>query len=256
MSESPNGTCHICGKNCKLTFEHIPPQKAFNWHRAKIYNGYGALSKSQGGPARYTNSQQGMGKYSLCRDCNNKTGSWYAEAYCRFAMDVVHSRKMNKPLSHGDVVTYRFKDIPPLQIVKQIVAMFCSLLSYQEVHQLGFDKLLLERESNTINKDLFDLRMYLNSHENGQILSGPSVVSFEKNDSIESVCVVDIGVYPFGIILNLTPETPLEYGVSIMDMFSVEYDEKCELELTLMYLERSSSALPLPLMFKKLPCKQ
>jgi len=253
MSGTHKDICHICGKEAELTFEHIPPKKAFNWHRAKIYNGYGALSKSQGEPAKYNNSQQGMGKYSLCQSCNNITGAWYAADYCNFAMSVLHSRHQNKPLTHGDVVTYRFKDLSPLQIVKQIVAMFCSVLPYQEVHRLGFDKLLLERENNTINRELFDLRMYLSSSENGQIMCGPTAVLYKGIDgSIDTSWVADIGAYPFGYILNLTPEIPVKYGISILDMFDVDYDDKCEFALSLMYLERKDNALPLPLMFKDL----
>lgn len=253
MIDTHRGICHICGKEDELTFEHIPPRKAFNWYRAKIYNGYEALSKSQGEPARYDNSQQGMGKYSLCKSCNNNTGTWYAQAYCDFAMDVIHSLHNNEPLEHGDIVTYRFKDCPLLQIAKQIVAMFCSLLPYPEVKRLGFDKLLLDEESNYVNRELFDLKMYLTSPENGQIMCGPTAVLYKKGNSIETVWIADLGAYPFGFILNLTPEIPVNYGGSIMDMFNVKYDDKCEFNLSLMYLERRNNALPLPLMFKELP---
>ena len=250
------GVCHICGKTGMLTFEHIPPKKAYNWERAKIYNGYEALSKSQGEPARYSNSQQGMGKYSLCQSCNNNTGTWYAQAYCDFAMDVIKSlHKGDQPLKHGDIINYRFKDCPALQIVKQVIAMFCSLLPYHEVKRLGFDRLLLEQKSNTVDKELFDLRMYLTSVENGQVMCGPTAVLIKKPNSIETSWVSDLSVYPFGFILNLTPEIPVNYGGSIMYMFDVDYDDKCEFDLTLQYLERSNNALPLPLMFKELPNK-
>ena len=55
MTKNHYGKCHICGKEGKLTFEHIPPRKAFNWHGAKVYNGFGALSRSQGEAAKYFN---------------------------------------------------------------------------------------------------------------------------------------------------------------------------------------------------------
>ena len=67
--------------------------------------------------------------------------------------------------------------------------MFCSLLSYSEVLRLGFDKLLLECESNAVNIDLFDLRMYLNSYENGQIMCGPAVVSYIADGTRDHVFV-------------------------------------------------------------------
>ena len=33
------GKCHICGKDSKLSYEHIPPQKAFNNQKVKMYKG-------------------------------------------------------------------------------------------------------------------------------------------------------------------------------------------------------------------------
>lgn len=33
------GKCTICGKECKLTYEHIPPRKAFNNKNVKGYFG-------------------------------------------------------------------------------------------------------------------------------------------------------------------------------------------------------------------------
>ena len=252
MSNKHEGVCHICGKYGELTFEHIPPEKAFNSQRAKIYSGDEALKRSKGEPSRYLNFQKGMGKYSLCQSCNNDTGAWYAHTYCDFAMDVIKSLHKNKPLEHGDVVEFIFRECPVLQIVKQVIAMFCSLLPYEEVQRLGFDKLLLEKERNIVNRELFDLRMYLTPIETGQLMCGPAVAFIKKDESAEAICVADLGAYPFGFILNLTPEIPVEYGGSIMDMFNVKYDEKHDFKLSLMYLERRSVDFPLPLMFKKL----
>lgn len=253
MSDVHSGICHICGKYGDLTFEHIPPKKAFNWQRAKIYNGYETLNKYKGEPAKYRNLQQGMGKYTLCQNCNNNTGTWYAQTYCDFAMDIIKSIHKSQPLEHGDIVQYKFQKCPILQVVKQIISMFCSQLPYQEVHRLGFDKLMLEKESNIVNKELFDLRMYLTSSEIGAYMSGLTYVIFKNNDSLETAQISEICAYPFGFILNLTPEIPINYGVSIVDMLNVKYNDQCDFELTLMYLEKANKRFPLPLMFKELP---
>ena len=238
-----------------MTFEHIPPQKAFNWQRAKVYNGYEALKKSNDEPAKFQNLQQGMGKYSLCKECNNLTGSWYAQTYCDFAMDVIRYLNKSDPLEHGDIVTLTFNECPVLLFVKQVIAMFCSIIPYKESQKLGFDKLLLNKESNIVNKELFDLRMYLTSFENGQLMCGPTAVLFQNNTSIDTVLVSDLSVYPFGFILNHNPEVQLNYGTSIMKMFDSGYNDKRRFEISLMYLERYSSKLPLPLIFKELPSK-
>jgi hypothetical protein len=36
MAKAPDGLCHICGKYGKLSFEHSPPEAAFN-NRPLVY---------------------------------------------------------------------------------------------------------------------------------------------------------------------------------------------------------------------------
>ena len=81
MKISNYGICHICGKHCKLTFEHIPPRDALNKGPARMMSGDELIKKYRGEQSRYRNQQKGMGRYSLCSSCNNNTGQWYAPAY-------------------------------------------------------------------------------------------------------------------------------------------------------------------------------
>ena len=74
MSVKPEGYCHICGKYGKLSFEHIPPQKALNNNKALVYTGENAIKRYKGENAKYKNQQQGMGGFTLCDNCNNNTG--------------------------------------------------------------------------------------------------------------------------------------------------------------------------------------
>ena len=60
MSVKPEGYCHICGKYGKLSFEHIPPQKALNNNKALVYTGENAIKRYKGENAKYKNQQQGM----------------------------------------------------------------------------------------------------------------------------------------------------------------------------------------------------
>ena len=84
------GKCALCGKIERLTFEHIPPQSAYNAKPAKPVSGKALLLKKDGLPweldgLKYENQQSGMGLYSLCKKCNNITGRWYGDAYRSFA---------------------------------------------------------------------------------------------------------------------------------------------------------------------------
>lgn len=83
------GKCALCGRDCELTFEHIPPRKAFNWIPEKTISGEQlicSLTDSNRMPwdfsgLKYQNDQKGMGAYTLCQTCNNNTGTWYGDEY-------------------------------------------------------------------------------------------------------------------------------------------------------------------------------
>ncbi len=68
------GTCHLCGSYGELSFEHLPPKKAFNNCSVKHYNYFMGITQGN-----YNNqiSQKGLGGYTLCKSCNGNTGSWY-----------------------------------------------------------------------------------------------------------------------------------------------------------------------------------
>ncbi len=246
------GKCHICGRYGKLTFEHIPPENALNNKRTKVYIGEEAVKRYKGEKSYYKNQQQGMGKYSLCDSCNCNTGTWYAIVYNDIAKDVARGLYKEKTLEHGDIFAFNTKKFPALAFVKQVVTMFCSLLPHSEVKRLGFDELLLNKESNKIDKTLFDLRIYLTPEKVGQLMVGPTALCHMSDTGFETTVCCDLGAYPFGFILNLTPENPVEYGCSLMDLFDTEFDKEYSLQWALMYLERTSDTLPLPLLFKPL----
>ena len=77
--------CALCGKKRKLTFEHIPPRAALNNKPVKVVTGEALINQigdSNKLPwdmngVQYTINQKGSGRYSLCEECNNKTGHWY-----------------------------------------------------------------------------------------------------------------------------------------------------------------------------------
>ena len=62
------GNCRICGKPAKLSFEHVPPQAAFNNHRVVGKHIFDLINKHLD---EYTArnghiSQRGAGAYTLC----------------------------------------------------------------------------------------------------------------------------------------------------------------------------------------------
>ena len=253
MRKREIGYCHICGCYGELSYEHIPPENALNSDKVIIYTGDDAVKRYKGEKSRYICRQQGMGKFSLCENCNNITGSWYVPQYSDVAKDVARILHNRESLGHGDILGLSSDNFPALAFVKQVITMFCSLLPIEEVKRLGFDKLLLEKESNEVDTTLFDLRMYLIPANVGQLKIGPCTLSYKTDIGFETMVVSDLGAYPFGFILNLTPEHPIEYGASVMHLFEAEYGKGYNMQCGLMYLERTSDTLPMPLLFKALP---
>ena len=117
------GTCCLCGEHRELTFEHVPPRKAFNDNTVVLTTLKELIRTTVQGDPRGRQQQRGAGAYTLCGPCNNNTGDWYARdlvRLCQFAMRVLES-------SGGRPAIVPLKQVRPLRIIKQIVTMFMSL---------------------------------------------------------------------------------------------------------------------------------
>lgn len=249
------GYCSICGKYGELSFEHIPPKNALNNAVAKVYSGTELVKKVRGQEAKYSIQQKGMGKYSLCEECNNNTGTWYAPTYNLIAKATAWELKQHEPLIHGDIFAFKTRSFHALAFVKQVIAMFCSTIPFEEVTRLNFNNFLLKKEETNVAKDLFDLRIFLTNIETGSYMTGICfpICLDKKSNEITSYYVAELGTYPFGFILNLDPSNPIEYGASLMPLLDAEYGVEYELEWKLQYLEKASIKMPLPMQFKPLP---
>ena len=119
MPKKVKGICCICGKETDLTYEHIPPRAAFNHFNLKLYDFWGYLLHKN---SRYTSSQNGGGKFSLCASCNNLTGEWYGAAYAEFALQgLTYYHRQGQGLLSVPYTIY------PLRVLKQIISCFASI---------------------------------------------------------------------------------------------------------------------------------
>ena len=75
------GICHICGSSGDLSFEHVPPRVAFNDRRTVRIKGEEAISLGPDEIVKGPIQQGGIGDYTLCAECNNKTGHWYGARF-------------------------------------------------------------------------------------------------------------------------------------------------------------------------------
>lgn len=127
-------TCCICGEERHLTFEHVPPQKAFNAHRAKVSTMGDWLERDQnGGNIKGQIVQGGSGRFALCADCNNFTGSKYAAEYVEWARVAAAYLRRFEPMAQFAQQQFSIRTgsfgiggVYPLRMAKQMVAMMMA----------------------------------------------------------------------------------------------------------------------------------
>lgn len=223
------GICHICGEYKKLSYEHVPPETAFNncrvkgWHPLNLIN----VSPQDYDTQKYEQFQKGAGAYTLCERCNNTTGKWYGDAFGWFARQGLENLRVK-----GDAVhLYHVFRIFPLRVIKQIVTMFFSVRG-RDLHKKQPDlvKFVLDKRGRYLNPDV-RIYAYLNLGPHGRFM-GDVVKCTLNPDEITPDTLADmtasanccmrlghtineIGFWPFGFVMDYGSEAPHPKAVDI-----------------------------------------
>lgn len=235
--------CALCGSKEKLSFEHIPPRKAFNFERIKPVMGENLIEDPNRLPwdttgLRYENQQSGMGYYCLCESCNNNTGSWYADEYVTLAHTLHRVLDGDKAKEWEGI---GIKGLHPLRFIKQVITMFCDI---NDPDNPEFDQLrrfVLDKECSEMDKKKYKICMYLTRSVNKRYL-GYSILIRENKDKFESIAMSEITAYPFGFILYFDPTDEIEYeGFDITCCADFNYDDECEVVMPVVIKDVNTS---------------
>lgn len=226
------GKCALCGSECELTFEHIPPRSAFNATPAKPVTGEGILKDDRmpwdttGLP--YKNQQQGMGKYTLCQTCNNNTGSWYGEDF-RIVARVVHSI-LSEPMD-PQYQAFGIRDIHPLRFIKQVLSMFCSINNFEDERIDILRKFVIDKDAVGLDKKKYKVCMYLTKSK--LMKYAPlSVVLRMGETKCESLALTEITAYPLGFVVYFDPTDTFHYdGLDITHFSDCRYDDVADIQM-------------------------
>lgn len=118
-----DGICHICGCHGKLSYEHVPPRAAFNDRPMVYYEMEKVVARHPENLPKGRVNQRGSGAHTLCASCNNRTGSWYGNAFAEWAYQGMNVVAMTRGT---DPHIFLHFHIFPLRVIKQIVCMFFS----------------------------------------------------------------------------------------------------------------------------------
>lgn len=235
------GKCHICQKEEYLTFEHIPPHKAFNFQSAKSIEGDEILKVMCDGERmpwdysnlKYVNKQRGMGMHSLCPRCNNLTGKYYGNEYIKFAntIDMLFPQILEK---NEHIAGVYIEGINPLLFAKQVLSMFCSTCPNITKKQPEIIDLLLNKSNRGLDSNKLRLSMYLIKERK---ISYTGIQAMHAT-GIGTRLLASIDAYPFGFLLEFNPKIKC-VELDITSFFNEYEDKEYNIEFGIPILERN-----------------
>lgn len=244
--EKEMGKCKICGKEKKLTFEHIPPKASFNGQKVEIIKGDELIKTITGKRLPWDTSglkkkvsQNGTKVKTLCSKCNSFTGQHYGSWYVDLVGGFHNFIQSNKPKAN-EYYEFDLHQIKPLNIFKQIISMFCSTTSITMTHPI-IRKFLLDIECNEFPEDEF--RVLLNIFISGiPKITGPTVMSTIRDHYLLSQIVA----YPFELTLimnydKLKSKDLTHYGTDITNFTKYKYNAEEDIKFKARMIESFTS---------------
>ena len=238
------GICHLCGQYAELSFEHVPPKSANNKDRARLLTGkeiFNTQKLRAGKSLRYINQQQGAGNYTLCKDCNNNTGDWYAKEYIKFANEIGYILTNQIDLNTAKGIGLDSDKLYFQRIIKQILCMFLSTI--QPEYAMTFNDIreyVLNKESTAFNDKKYRVSMYLLKNYE---ISHSGVVGLLVKENNQTVIrkVAVMNLYPIGFILEIDPpKKTIPDTTNITKFTTLRYDELQNVVMTFSITEKYS----------------
>lgn len=251
--KSYTGKCHICGKIAKLSYEHIPPQKAFNRSKVKMFKGsdfrkvvesksyYWEYPKLN---LKYSQKQSGAGWYTLCESCNNNTGGWYGDALIRLIYEGYINIKLlggERNLHHMSKYNFIYKQIYPLRIIKEVFAMFCSINPPHFADKFtDIRNFILNRDSNELDTSKYAMYLYIIQGTIARYVGDAKMGQRQKDGSMRFKELSECNAPPYGMLLEINP-TPFDFPtVDIIDFVKYKYNDKVDLQIQVPVYECNS----------------
>ena len=178
-------------------------------------------------------SNKGSGGYTLCEDCNNKTGVWYASDFADFVhqgMSIIRELKTPSRLIKG---IYQIK---PLNVLKQILTMFMSTDKSGYLRsKTDLIDFILHKEKTGL-PTIYEVYLYSTLSTKYRMFGfswiADEIMGWQKWS--------EINFKPFGYLLAEESGPAHEYMCNISKFGNFSYDERVFVELTTGYLHIDS----------------
>lgn len=220
-----SGVCRLCSRNGALTFEHVPPRRAYNDYPA-VFRTLDEWEAGEGG----TYIQQGRGGHYLCQRCNSTTGGNYGGAFVDWArqgMELVHQIPGKGSANyHGRIL--------PLRVLKQITVIFFDTALPAEHHShRELARFALDPKS----KELPSEYRFLVFWYGGGGLRQTGIVGVLNLDNGRTNLLAEFVHPPFGYVLALSDAVFDSRPVDITDFAEYDFNEAITLNRRFPVLE-------------------
>jgi hypothetical protein len=241
--EAGAGTCRVCRRNAaRLTFEHVPPRAAFNSERTRRFGIEDWLRRGEGGQLEGGRvEQRGAGDFTLCADCNNRTGSWYGNELGRAARSAAGILRQ-LPLEQLDSqLEFTWADVGfqqsqtgphPLRLIKQIVTMLLAT-SPPELSlahpQLG--EFVLDRDRTGLPERFqFYLALFV-----GPLARSTGIVSRLDVERARADILVEVAFPPYAYVMTIdSPDAEALETANITECVDIGYNHRADMRLSLL----------------------
>lgn len=227
MKQNRTRICHICGRWTRLTYEHVPPRAAFNSNKAFVYFGKNVIG-SDNFPWDLTGKrgkqlQRGIGGYTLCGQCNNDTGRWYANAFVDFTHKGYIATFYQKS-NTTDWIKITLPSIYPLRIIKEIVAMFFSINSpdLSTIHR-DLRAFVLSKEKRGLPSQQYGFYVYVLRGSISRYIGMAGILSTRTG---AKRILSELSAPPFGYVFEIEPENKRDYCDITFFANDFKYHEK------------------------------
>jgi hypothetical protein len=215
----------------KLSYEHVPPEAAFNGRPMIYSSAIEILSKNEEPDAfdkiSGKTKQRGMGAYTLCPKCNNNTGAWYGNRYVDWAHQ---GMTLAQYASVAPSLAFTFQ-IFPLYVIKQIVCMFFSANhdGFRDAHP-DLVKFVLDPRTRYLKPEV-KVWAYFNLSPRARQSGIVGSASLRAGDPIRVFS--EISFPPFGYVMTINSEPPNRHMVDISFFSRFERNEWVDINLKL-----------------------
>lgn len=257
------GNCRVCGQFKKLTEEHYIPRAAGGAIKTKMYSGDELLKSfdvdDEGEPYKLRGKikQSGLSSYTLCKECNEQSGTNYDKDFARLYNGINYGIRNQIGLPEGEKeddyyfdkgVTMDLHSVKPMNVAKRVLVSFCSIEfegmtdRFPEIRKAVMDK---NYKPNTENFALFMSLHLGNSAFYGTIAALKTIdgkMVTQAYAGIESELVA---------FYFTTHDETIKNGIDgMLDitywLTDLDYDESVNMQLGLSFFKSQHVQFPIP----------